>query len=82
VNVKIMKNPKNKYGVQIAINSSKDGTWSVSQLVQKNPPHGPYTRKTPPDIWYIDYTKPTAATTLVTAIAAGLEGRIVGIKNF
>ena len=79
MNVKFMKQTKNKYGVQIAINSVKDCTWSVSQLVQKTP-RGPYTRKTPKGIRFIDYTKPTATKTLVATIDDGLLGKIVGVK--
>ena len=74
-----MKKPNNKYGVQIAINSVKDCTWSVSQLVQKTP-RGRYTRNIPEGVRFIDYTKPTATQTLVATIDDGLLGKIVGVK--
>jgi len=62
-----------KYGAQIT--PTADGTWSVSQLVQKTP-NGEYTRMNPNKTVFIDYSHATAAADLLKAIAASLRGKL------
>jgi hypothetical protein len=61
-----------KYGVQIS--TTTDGSWSISQLVQRQP-NGEYTR-IQGRVAFIDYSSPNAAARLLDAIDSGLKGKL------
>jgi len=61
-----------KYGIQIT--TTKDGSWSVSQLSQKQP-NGEYTR-VQTKVIFIDHSDPNAAAKLLDTISKGLKGKI------
>ena len=62
-----------KHGVQIT--TTKDGAWSVSQLVQKTP-NGEFTRTNPNKTIFLDHDNPASAAKLLEAIGQALNGKL------
>jgi myosin-crossreactive antigen len=61
-----------KYGAQIT--TTKDGSWSVSQLIQKKP-NGKFIRDTLAVTWVLQES-PNAERNLLKAIKNALAGKI------
>lgn len=62
-----------KYGAQIS--TTKDGSWSVSQLVQKTT-NGKFIRAKPLGVTWVLQSKPQAKRNLLKAIESALAGKI------
>jgi hypothetical protein len=71
-----------KYGVQIT--TTKDGAWSVNQLMQKKA-NGTFVhdlvggKSGKPKVTFVRCDRPNAALRLLTAVEDGLAGRMKGV---